>query len=72
MRRLGQYDARQLEVCFAATNASLGIAAGTIINDDVFVPPAAIVLVPATHPLALFALMLALVGFDWRRASRQN
>ena len=54
------------------TNATLGIgsATGTIINDDAIVPPATVVPVPVNHPLALFALTLALLGFAWRRAAR--
>jgi len=55
-----------------ATNATLGTvsATGTIVNDDVLVPLATVVPVPVNHPLALFALMLALLGFAWRRAAR--
>ena len=61
----------------AATNATLGTATatGTILNDDVLPPTVQTVQVPVNHPLALFALMLALVGLAWRfsvRAERRN
>ena len=61
----------------AATNATLGTATatGTILNDDVLRPTVQTVQVPVNHPLALFALMLALVGLAWRfsvRAERRN
>ncbi|MEO7252918.1 MAG: FG-GAP-like repeat-containing protein [Casimicrobium sp.] len=57
----------------SATNATLGTASatGTIMNDDTLVPLAPIIPVPVNHPLALFALMLALLGFAWRRSARQ-
>ena len=56
----------------SATNATLGAttATGTIINDDVFVPPPPSVQVPVNHPLALFALSLGLIGFGWRARLR--
>ena len=55
----------------SATNATLGtnLATGTIVNDDVVVPPALVVPVPVNHPLALFALIVTLMGFAWRRAA---
>ena len=55
----------------SATNATLGTATatGTILNDDVLSPPVQAIQVPVNHPMALFALMLALMALAWRVSS---
>ena len=58
-------------VVAGSVNATLGnsSATGTIINDDAVVPPQAVVPVPVNSPIALFALMLGVLSFAWRRAA---